>query len=383
MTEKLYYTDPYMREFNARVLSVTACEGGFDIVLDRSAFFPEEGGQGADTGVIGGAKVTYVYEKEGILHHIADIRPDTDEVSCKIDFDTRFEKMQCHTAEHILCGIIHSRFGYENVGFHLGDDLVTFDVGGVLTAEDIAQVERLANEAVFANLPVRAFFPANEELAEIQYRSKLDITEGVRLVKIGDVDICACCAPHVGSTAEIGVIKILDFMKHRGGTRIFMLAGRRALADYCAKQNTLKKISALLSAPQLECDRVLLAYMKESDGIRAALKQSRLKLAEEYAAAVKPTEDNALFLFPDFSIPELIAFCNIATERVGGLTVALSGADGDYKYVISSPKEDLAPHAGEINSALNGRGGGRGGMIQGSFCTDYRIIADFFAKYGK
>ncbi len=261
MTKKLYYTDPYIKEFDAIVISVAECDGGFDIVLDRSAFFPEEGGQGSDTGLIGNAKVTYVYEKEGILHHVADTRPHTATVNCRLDFDTRFEKMQCHTAEHILCGIIHSRFGYENVGFHLGEDIVTFDVNGVLSAEEIEQVERLANEAVFANMPITAFFPEKEELADIQYRSKLDITEGVRLVKIGEVDICACCAPHVGSTAEIGVIKILDFMKHRGGTRIFMLAGRRALADYCAKQNTLKKISALLSAPQLECDRVLTAYM--------------------------------------------------------------------------------------------------------------------------
>ncbi len=380
MTEKLYYNDPYIKEFDANVISATQCEGGFDVLLDRSAFFPEEGGQGSDTGFIGSAKVTYVYEKDGILHHITDIHPETDSVKCVLNFDTRFEKMQCHTAEHILCGIIHSRFGYENVGFHLGDDIVTFDVNGVMNCNDIEQVERLANEAVFANMPITAFFPEKEELADIQYRSKLDITEGVRLVKIGDVDICACCAPHVNSTAEIGVIKILDFMKHRGGTRIFMLAGRRAFADYAAKQNVLKKISAMLSSPQLECDRVLEAYMKDSDSIRSALKQSRLRLAEEYAKSVEPTEANAVFLFPDFSIPELIAFCNIATERVGGITVALSGKDGDYKYVISSAGEDLALRAKEINSALDGRGGGRGGMIQGSFTADYQSIVDFFKK---
>lgn len=383
MTEKLYYLDPYIKEFDANVLSVTRCDGGFDIQLDRSAFFPEEGGQGADTGLIGNAKVTYVYEKEGILHHITDTRPDSAEVRCRLDFDARFEKMQCHTAEHILCGIIHSRFGYENVGFHLGDDVVVFDVDGVLAASEIEQVELLANEAVFTNMPITAFFPEKDELTNIQYRSKLDITEGVRLVKIGDVDICACCAPHVNSTAEVGVIKILDFMKHRGGTRIFMLAGRRAFADYCAKQNTLGKISALLSAPKLECAEVLEAYMKDCDNTRSALKRARVKLAELYAEGVTPIHENAVFLFPDFSIPELIAFCNIAAARIGGLTVALSGKDGDYKYVISSLSEDLTQRAGEINSALGGRGGGRAGMIQGSFGAEYKTIADFFAKYGK
>ena len=377
MTEKLYYTDPYLKEFEAEILSVTPYKEGFDVVLNKTAFFPEEGGQSADTGYIGSAKVLDAYEKDGVVHHLTDTHPGEARVLCKLDFDTRFEKMQCHTAEHILCGIIHRLYGFENVGFHLGDDLVTFDVGGVLTAEQIDRVERLANEAVFANMKVEAFFPTAEELSAVEYRSKLNLTSGVRLVKIGDVDVCACCAPHVAQTGEIGMIKITDFMKHRGGTRFFMVAGRRAYLDYCERHNNVKRISAMLSAPQLETAAVLEDYMKDSDSTRSALKQARVKLAESYAAATESTEDSAVYLFPDFTISELIAFSNEASKKVGGFLVALSGEEGNYKYVISS-NDDLSSRVKEINSALSGRGGGRGNMIQGSFGAGLEEIKSFF-----
>ena len=225
MTQKLYYIDAYTKEFDAELISVTAAEGGFDVVLDRTAFFPEEGGQSADTGSIGGARVLDVYEQQGIIHHLTDVSPEGKQVHCVLDFDSRFEKMQCHTAEHILCGIIHRIFGLDNVGFHLGADEVTFDVDGVLDRSQLDKVEEIANNVVFSNLSVRTYFPSSEELSSMEYRSKLDLTEGVRLVEVEGTDTCACCAPHVSRTGEIGLIKILDFMKHRGGTRIWMVAG--------------------------------------------------------------------------------------------------------------------------------------------------------------
>ena len=213
MTEKLYYKDSYIKNFSAEVLSVEKIDNGFDVVLDKTAFFPEEGGQSADTGTIGYAGVFDVFERDGVVHHLTDISPCIGNNECSVDFDARFEKMQCHTAEHILCGIIHRLFGFDNVGFHLGEDEVTFDVSGVLTREELDRVESLANNVVFENILVETFFPKSDELDEIEYRAKLDLTEGVRLVKIGDVDTCACCAPHVAYTGEIGLIKILDFMK--------------------------------------------------------------------------------------------------------------------------------------------------------------------------
>ena len=378
MTEKLYYTDAYLSIFLANVLKVNRVDGGYDVVLDKTAFFPEEGGQSADTGLIGDARVLHAFEADGVIHHLTDTDPGMGEHWCEIDFDARFERMQCHTAEHILCGLIHHHFGLDNVGFHLGEDEVTFDVNGVLDRGQLDMIETLANEVVFANHKVEAYFPSPAKLPYINYRAKLDLTEGVRLVEIDGVDICACCAPHVSYTGEIGMIKILDFMKHRGGTRIWMVAGKRALFDYRKKYESVKKISAMLSTPQPDVATTLETYMTECENLKAAYKESRLRLAELSAMSVKETNDSLVILLSDFTIPELIAFSNTANKRVGGITVALSGGEGDYKYVISSNSVDLRSMVKEINAALSGRGGGRPEMIQGSFGATLEEIKAYF-----
>ena len=349
MTEKLYYKDAYISEFIATVLSVTAVEGGIDIVLDKTAFFPEEGGQSSDTGYIGDAMVTQVYECDGVVHHITNKTLSLGETKCSVDFADRFEKMQCHTAEHILCGIIHRLFGLDNVGFHLGADEVTFDVNGVLDRAQLDKVEEMANNVVFSNLQIKTLFPMAEELSSIDYRAKLDIIEGLRLVQIGDVDICACCAPHVGYTGEIGMIKILDYTKHRSGTRIWMVAGKRALKDYRARYENIKRISAMLCAPQLETAQILESYMKDSEAAKLSLKAARMKIAELEAEKIQGGSGNRVFLLSDFAIPELIAFSNIVSEKVDGISVAVSGMDGDYKYVISSKTTDLRLAVKEVN----------------------------------
>lgn len=379
-TEKLYYENAYTSDFYASVISTESVDGGYDVILDKTAFFPEEGGQSADTGYIAESRVLNVYEKDGVIHHITETEPTLGEHWCSIDFDCRFEKMQCHTAEHILCGIIHSLFGFDNVGFHLGDDEVTFDVSGVLDRSQLDRIEEMANEVVFSNIQVEAFFPSEKKLPYMKYRAKLDITEGVRLVRIGEVDTCACCAPHVSYTGEIGIIKILDFMKHRGGTRIWMVAGKRALRDYGARYDNIKKISGMLSTPQSEVADTLRSYMTESELCKAALKAARLKIAELEAEKTKITDKSKVFLLPDFTVPELIAFSNIANKRIGGITVALSGSEGDYKYVISSEAIDLRAASKDINSSLCGRGGGRPEMIQGSFAASLNQIKAYFEK---
>ena len=379
MTEKLYYKDAYIKEFVATVIEVCPIDGGYDVVLDKTAFFPEEGGQSSDTGYIGNSRVTRVFEKDGVIHHITDTVVSEGERSCKINFEDRFEKMQCHTAEHILCGIIHRLFGFENVGFHLGEDEVVFDVNGVLGRDELDRVEKIANDAVFSNIQITTSFPTPQELIALEYRAKLDMTEGVRLVQIGDIDTCACCAPHVFRTGEIGIIKILDFMKHRGGTRIWMVAGTRALSDYRARYDNIKKISAMLSTPQLDTAVTLESYIAESEKIKASLKQARIRIAELEADKVVETDGSAVFYLPDFTIPELIAFSNIANKKVKKITVALCGCDGDYKYVISSNNCDLRQITKDINASLCGRGGGRAEMIQGSFAVSLEKIKEYFA----
>ena len=377
-TKKLYYENAYISSFTAKVVDFVSTEGGYDVILDETAFFPEEGGQSSDTGFIGDSRVSYVYEKDGVIHHITDKAPSLGAKQCTIDFEDRFEKMQCHTAEHILCGIIHKHFGFDNVGFHLGEDEVTFDVNGILDRSQLDMVEEIANNVVFSNLSVSTYFPSSEELSSMEYRSKLDITEDVRLVEVEGTDICACCAPHVSRTGEIGMIKILDFMKHRGGTRIWMVAGKRALRDYRARYESIKRISGMLCAPQMQVADTLSDYMSDSDATRLSLKEARLKIAELNADLIYGTEGNLVILLPDFSIPELIAFSNTAGEKIGGILVALSGGEGDYKYVISSTSQDLRAMAKDINSALSGRGGGRPEMIQGSFAASLEKIREYF-----
>ena len=378
MTVKLYYDDAYIKEFSAKVLSVTECDGGFDVVLDRTAFFPEEGGQSSDRGYIDSGFVSHVYEEGGVVHHITDKAPLGKDVTATLLFDERFEKMQQHTTEHILCGIIHKLFGFDNVGFHLGEGEVTFDVNGVMTREMLDEAERLANEAVFSNLDVTAYFPSAEELKNIDSRAKLELTENVRLVKIGDVDTCACCAPHVAKTGEIGLIKVLDFMKHRGGTRIWLAAGRRALSDYRNRYENVLKISSILCAPQGDVASALEKYVKDTEDIKRALKESRAALAENMAYSVPFTEGNRVVVLDGFSIDELRAFSNIAKEKVRGFLVALSGEGEEYKYVISSA-EEISQRIKEINAALKGKGGGRGNMAQGSFGVSLEKIEAYFS----
>lgn len=381
MTGKIYYANAYIKEFDAEILSVTATDdGGFDVVLSATAFFPEEGGQSADTGFIGTSRVLHAFEEDLTVHHITDTHPGEGEVHCTLDFDARFDKMQCHTAEHILCGIIHRLFGLENVGFHLGADEVTFDVNGVLTREELDRVEDLANEVVFANIPIETSFPTPSELPSLTYRSKLELTENVRIVKIGDVDTCACCAPHVARTGEIGLIKVLDFEKHRGGLRIRMVAGKRAVLDYRTKYANIKEISALLSEPQHTTAEALTRFSADFEETRARLKASRLELAREIAKREQGSEGNAVFIFPVWTLDELREFSNTMVDRVGGMLVTLCGGDGDYKYIISSKSVNLSQKIKEINAALSGRGGGKPGMVQGSFLSTAEEIRNYFKK---
>ena len=380
MTEKLYYKDAYIKEFDASVIGVSPADNGFDVILDKTAFFPEEGGQSSDTGYIGESEVISVYESNGVVHHITLSDPGLGEKHCALNFDERFEKMQCHTAEHMLCGIIHRLYGLENVGFHLNDREVVFDVDGVLDREQLDRVEELANSAVFSNIRIETQFPDSDQLSKIQYRAKLEMTEGVRLVIIDGVDTCACCAPHVGYTGEIGIIKILDFMKHRGGTRITMVAGKRAMLDYRLRYENIKRISGMLSVPQSDTADAVGSMLSQNESLRAELKQARLRIAEMCAQAIDPISDDRVYLFPDFTVPELIAFSNVASVRTDAILVALSGCEGDYKYVITSKDDGLYTKAKEINSSLSGRGGGRANMIQGSFCCTIEEIRRYFNK---
>ena len=380
MTEKLYYTDAYIKEFDARLLSCEPFGDNYRVLLDKTAFFPEEGGQSSDKGFIGGFKVVDVKEEQGKIYHILPSKPEGDILHCFIDFEERFEKMQCHTAEHILCGIIHELYGYDNVGFHLGDDVVTFDVDGELSADQIDEIEQLANRAVFENRAVISRFPSADELPELVYRAKLDLVDNVRIVDIEGIDSCACCAPHVSSTGEVGVIKIIDFMRHRGGMRLFMQAGYRALADYKKRYYITRAIGAMTSTPSLDALDAVKRLEFERDKLSSELDATSLRYARSLARAIEITDGNLVCLIEMASIDAMRELANIALPKIGGILVVISGEDGNYRYVIASATVNLRDVAREINSSLRGKGGGRPEMITGSFSATLDEIRAYFEK---
>ncbi len=379
MTEKLYYSDAYIEEFDARIVSCEHREAYYLTVLDRTAFFPEGGGQSADTGFIGGARVLDVHERDGVIYHYLDTELTVgDSVHCRLDFAARYDKMKQHTAEHILSGFFNSVFGLSNVGFHLGKEEVTLDIDGYLSWEELLKVEELANEAVRSCIPVTARFPSSDELSAMSYRSKLDLHSDVRIVEVRGVDVCACCAPHVRNTGEIGIIKIVNAERWRGGLRLVMHAGERALHDYERRLSSVAGISKELSAPR-DCVLDAVIKLKEDyESLKHVSKEKELCIARLSAQMLTPTDGNAVCYIADMPMDGLIAFSNEALPAVGGILVALSGTEGSYKYVISSKACDLKALSKEINAALGGRGGGRAEMIQGSFTATLDEIKEYF-----
>ena len=381
MTEKLYYTDAYIKEFEALVIDSYKDGERYVVILDRTAFFPEEGGQSADSGIIGSVKVPDVREKCGVIYHyVGEPLEIGSRYTCRIDFNERFEKMQCHTAEHIISGAIKRLHGLDNVGFHLGKTEVTMDVNGYLTREELDEIELIANRAVFENVAVTTTFPSSEELLSLDYRSKLDLTENVRIVNIEGYDLCACCAPHVARTGEIGLIKILDFEKHRGGLRINIAAGYRALYDYREKYRNVLKASALFSEPQPTVADAAEAFLASYEELKGRLKAAKLNNARLEASLIAPTDSSLVCYYPDLTAEEMREIVNSAKEKVGKILVVLTGNEGDYKYIMTSLSVDLSGIFKSINSDLSGRGGGRDNMIQGSFASDLDTIKKYFAN---
>lgn len=385
MTEKLYYADSHLFSFSARVLRCKETAEGMIAVLDKTAFFPEGGGQAADTGFIGSVRVRDVQEKAGeILHYIEGPVPVGEVLPCQVDAEQRLRRMQNHSGEHILSGLAHRHFGCENVGFHMAPGCLTIDFDRELSKEQLTFLETEANTVIRANLPVLCTFPTAEELAALTYRSKKELTGEIRIVTIGEnaeVDRCACCAPHVSRTGEVGLIKLLTGEKHRGGIRITMVAGMEALLDYRQKQENVRRVSELLSVPRERAAEGVERAMESA----ARQKEQANALAMEYVAlkaASLPETAGNLCLFEnrldEIALRELV---NLMADKCGGLACGFTGDDENgYRYIIVSRHLDLRQLTGSINAALSGRGGGRGEMIRGSCQAHADTIREFLDK---
>ncbi|MBQ8861025.1 MAG: hypothetical protein IJ015_06810 [Ruminococcus sp.] len=378
MTIKLYEENAYIKEFEAEILSCEECKNGFLLTLDKTAFFPEGGGQQADTGFINDAKVLDVQEKDGIITHKVDKAFTVGEtVTGKLDWNTRFSRMQGHTGEHLVSGIIHSMFGYDNLGFHMSEKTMTLDPSGILTDEDIKEIERKANMAVYENRDVTAYYPDPKTLSTLEYRSKLDLVEGVRLVNIDSYDTCACCAPHVSKTGEIGLIKIIDYIQYKGGMRLTMVCGINAFEDYSKLHDDNKELMHLLSASR---DKVSEFVVRDHEVI-GSQKAEINRLNAELSIAnldIKEVGTTLLGFTKGASFDDMRNLVNENLEK-GELVAFFSEGENDtFSYIISSSTLDVRDTVKALNEQFSGKGGGRPNYAQGKITGFKNDIISFF-----
>lgn len=376
MTEKLYDTNPSMMRFNAKVIDCREEKGLFGVILNQTAFFPEEGGQYADIGTLNNIPVEDVKIKNGIItHYLKAPMAIGDNAEGSVDWIDRFDKMQQHSGEHIISGLIHRHFGFNNVGFHLGKEEVTLDFNGILSKDDLLLIEKEANEAIYKNLDVQVSYPPEELLKNMQYRSKIEIDGPVRIVEIPGYDICACCAPHVQKTGEIGMIKITGLQNYKGGIRLNILCGQRALADYGAKLNDIQMLSVKLSAkPALVVDAVMrleteIAAAKER---LIALQQNLLQL---HLDTIPECAENTLLFEVDLDTPAIRKAVNQLSEKHPGYNCIFAGNDENgYRYMIGSSQSDCRQLSKLLSEKFSAKGGGSAQMVQGSLKASKKEI---------
>ena len=379
-TAKLYETDPYVQTFTATVLVCTPAGEQFAVQLDRTAFYPEGGGQPCDTGALGTALVTDVQEHGGVITHtVSAALPVGQTVEGRIDWARRRDHMEQHTGEHILSGTLHRLFGAENVGFHIGSPAVRMDMSVPLTAGQLAEAEARANAVIRADAPVRCWYPAPEDLAKLTYRSKKEIDGAVRLVDAGGADLCACCGTHVERSGQVGLVKFIGWQKFRDGVRLELLCGQRALDHLSACWEQSRQIGQSLSvkpeASFAAVERIqseLLAARERAAGLEA---QVFAHTAAEYAGK----GDTVLITAP-LEGDGVRRLCDAVAQTCGGRCAVFAGSDGAYKYAVIHAGQDIRTWVKDMNETLHGRGGGRDGFAQGSAACTAEEIRAFFSR---
>ncbi len=380
-TRKLYYEDAYKTEFTAKIVSANAG----DIVLDRTAFFPEEGGQSADTGVLGGFRVADVKIKDGEIHHLledrnASFEPGT-EISGRIDWQHRFSNMQQHSGEHIFSGLVHSTYGFDNVGFHLSDNEVTLDFNGVIGPDGIRDIERRANEIIFRNIPSEIRFLSGEEAKTAEYRSKIDLDDEIRVVTYPGVDACACCAPHVALTGEIGCLKVVGLQNYKGGIRVSILCGMRAMEVFFHDRDILEKTANYLSNSTDEVYHLVVKARTELAETKAALAEAAKKLVQVRIDQIPAGGGNAVLFEESLDAGAMRSAVNSLVQKKNGFCGVFAGSDADgYRYVIGKQGGDARTINNELREKFGARGGGKPEMVQGSVTASRADIETLFGK---
>ena len=380
-TEKLYYNDPFLKDFTATVLSCEETKGGYQVVLDRTAFYPEGGGQPADHGQMDGVAVTDIHEKGGVIFHTCEKEVEIGKtVACSIDWVRRFDHMQQHSGEHIISGILCADYHCDNVGFHLGADTVTIDYNADISWEQALDAERKANEVIWSDRAVEVTYPDADALEALDYRSKKELTGQVRIVTFPEADCCACCGTHVLRAGQVGLVKVLSCQKFREGVRIEILCGQRALSYLGKTYDQAKAIGQKLSVkPQ---DTLAAVERLEAELFAAKYRMAELETAvfEAIARENEGKGDVVLFQSP-MRGDSVRRLADAVAHASGGLACVFAGEDGQYSYaMVQADAEDISALVKEMNTTLNGRGGGRNGFAQGSVQTDKASIEAFFRK---
>ena len=380
-TEKLYYQDPYLTAFTARVLSCEKSKSGWAVVLDRTAFYPEGGGQPADHGTLGAVRVTDVHETKGVIFHTCDgpVEIGT-QVAGAVDWPRRFDHMQQHSGEHILSGILCGDYHCDNVGFHLGADTVTIDYNAELTWEQVMAAEKAANEVIWQDTPVDITFPAPDALARLNYRSKKALTGQVRIVAFPGADCCACCGTHVLRSGQVGLVKFLSVQKFREGVRIELLCGKQAL-DYLSRTwAQARDIGQSLSVKPVDAGAAverLKGELAETKARCAALEEAVFAAdAREYTG-----KGDALLFRPAMKPDSVRCLADAVSKTCGGLAAVFAGENGYFHYALGrADGTDISALVKTMNAALHGRGGGRNGFAQGSVEAEQGAIEAFFKE---
>ena len=383
MTRKLYYEDCHLAQFTAVVTDCRPVKGGYEVALDATAFYPEGGGQACDLGTLGGVAVLDVQERGEEVVHLCDAPLEAGtQVEGIIDYQRRFHLMQQHTGEHIVSGIIHRRYGYHNVGFHMGANFIEIDFDGVIPPEDLERIEREANEALWKNLKVKCWYPSEEELPNVFYRTKKALPWPVRIVEIPGYDSCACCGVHVKCTGEVGLVKLFSVTGLRGGSRIEMACGGKALELLNRVYEQNKQISQSFSAKIFEtgaaAKRMNEALAAEKFKVTGLQRKLFTITAESYV------NHNNVLHFEEGLEPALVReLADAIVHKCSGRTAVFSGSDeSGYSYCLAAREGDLRPLGKELNAALNGRGGGKPNFLQGSAKATRLEIETFFeTKY--
>lgn len=380
-TKKLYYEDVYKKEFTAKVLECRQGKKGYEVILDQTAFYPEGGGQPGDTGSLGEAAVTDVHEKNGELIHCTDRALELGtEVQSQINWARRFDLMQQHSGEHIVSGLVHEAFGYDNVGFHMGSDVITIDFSGMLDEAQMAEIEAKANQIIWENQEVEIFYPSEEELKELEYRSKKELSGWVRIVRFPGADTCACCGTHVTRTGEIGMVKLLSVVKFREGVRMEMISGRRVL-DYLNMVNEQnRQISVKLSAKMDKTAQAVARLQDENFALKGRVHSLEENFIVNEAAKWNDCE-NPLLFENGMEAGSVQKLADAVLQVCKGRCAVFSrNADGSYKYAMGEKDGDLRQFTKDMNAALNGRGGGKPFFVQGSVQASEKEIRAFFEE---